>query len=71
MFKEAPLPYPSNSNLKLSVSIWLAEEYGSVLLVGHGIMNRLLAKELHKQGWQVELSPSSKHWAFGVYEYAT
>ena len=53
------------------VLMQLAEEHGSVLLVGHGVMNRLLAKELRKQGWRAETSLGSKHWAFGVYEYAT
>ncbi len=52
------------------VLMQLAEEHGSVLLVGHGVMNRLLAKALRKHSWQTEISPSSKHWAFGVYEYA-
>ena len=49
------------------VLIQLAEEHGSVLLVGHGGMNRLLAKELRKQGWIVEIAQSSEHWGFGVY----
>lgn len=47
----------------------LAAEHGSVLLVGHGVMNRLLAKALRKQGWQETQAPGSKHWSFGVYEY--
>lgn len=47
----------------------LAVEHGSVLLVGHGVMNRLLAKALRKQGWQETLTPGSSHWSFGVYEY--
>ncbi|WP_287602465.1 hypothetical protein [Thiothrix sp.] len=107
LFKEAPLPYPSSGNIKLSVSIWavllrvawllgysqnsesfnaasnrakeaagvlmqLAEKHGSVLLVGHGVMNWLLAKELRKQGWAGKTtSQGGKHWGFGVYEYTT
>ena len=53
------------------VLMQLAEEHGSVLLIGHGILNRLLAKELRKQGWRAKISPSSKHWAFGVYKMKT
>lgn len=49
----------------------LAERHSSVLLVGHGIMNRLIAKELISLGWQGPPSPGKKYWEFGVYEYAT
>ena len=104
LFREAPLPYPNNGNIRLPLSAWavllraawflgysqnaesisatrkraeeasrlliqLAKEYGSILLVGHGIINHLLAKELSKQGWMSEAkSPSSRYWGFGVYE---
>lgn len=46
----------------------LAKEYESVLFVGHGIFNRLLAKELKSLGWCGPSNPGSKYWSFGVYE---
>ena len=46
----------------------LAKEHESVLFVGHGIFNRLLAKELKSLGWSGPSNPGSKHWSFGIYE---
>ncbi|MBI3899255.1 MAG: histidine phosphatase family protein [Gammaproteobacteria bacterium] len=40
---------------------------GSVLLVGHGIMNHLIAKELNAMGWRGG-RPQSKYWSVSVYE---
>lgn len=48
----------------------LAQTHDSVLLVGHGVMNRLLAKALRQQGWRQTQAPGSRHWTFGIYEYA-
>ncbi len=44
----------------------LARE-GPVLLVGHGIMNRLIAKELIASGWIARGPHRSKHWSTNVY----
>ncbi len=41
----------------------------SVLLVGHGFVNKFIAKELLSSGWQGPSSPGKKYWEFGVYEY--
>jgi broad specificity phosphatase PhoE len=49
----------------------IAAESGSVLLVGHGFVNRFIAKELLSSGWQGPANPGQKHWEFGVYECAT
>jgi len=46
----------------------LAKTHSSVLFVGHGVYNRLLAKELISLGWVGPKSPGSKHWSFGVYK---
>lgn len=46
----------------------LSEKYQQILLVGHGIMNRLIVRELMKNGWSCSKRPSSKYWGFGVYE---
>lgn len=42
-------------------------EKGSVLLVGHGIMNRLIAKELIALGWSGSTKQQSNHWSASVY----
>ncbi|MEZ5536946.1 MAG: histidine phosphatase family protein [Thiolinea sp.] len=46
----------------------IAQQHDSVLFVGHGVFNRILANELRRQGWSGPKNPGSVHWAFGVYE---
>jgi len=38
-----------------------------VILVGHGLMNRLIAKQLRYKHWQGPASPGKKYWKYGVY----
>ena len=45
-----------------------ALEYESVLFVGHGVYNKILAVELRRRGWRGPKNPGSCHWAFGIYE---
>jgi broad specificity phosphatase PhoE len=45
----------------------LARENGSVFLVGHGIMNMLIARKLLALGWAGPMRPAGKHWQFSVY----
>jgi broad specificity phosphatase PhoE len=40
---------------------------GSVVLVGHGGMNTLIAQELRRLGWQGPKQPSLVHWGYAVY----
>jgi len=47
----------------------IAQNRDSVLHVGHGLMNRYIAKELLLNGWQGPANPGNKYWGFGVYEY--
>ncbi|VAW71483.1 hypothetical protein MNBD_GAMMA12-3808 [hydrothermal vent metagenome] len=49
----------------------IAKNDGAVLLVGHGFINRFIAKELLSSGWQGPNSPGRQFWEFGVYEYVT
>lgn len=42
-------------------------ERGTVLLLGHGIMNKMIARELRKRGWQAEKHASSRHWSSAIY----
>ena len=44
---------------------------GHVLLVGHGIMNRLIAKELIALGWAARTNHESKYWSASVYGLQT
>ena len=41
----------------------LAGEHDSVLLLGHGIMNRLLCSELQKIGWSIDAENGSGYWS--------
>jgi len=47
-----------------------AEACGAVVLVGHGLMNILIARRLRIAGWRGPRFPSPQHWTFGVYERA-
>ncbi|MEO0769767.1 MAG: histidine phosphatase family protein [Cyanobacteria bacterium J06649_4] len=40
---------------------------GSVVLVAHGGINRLIAKELRQRGWQGPRLPRSRHWGCTTY----
>ncbi len=42
---------------------------GPVLLVGHGIMNRLIAAQLRAHGWRGPGKPASGHWGASTYTY--
>ena len=39
-----------------------------VALVGHGMMNILIAHHLRAAAWRGPRIPSRKHWQFGIYE---
>ncbi|WP_348959344.1 histidine phosphatase family protein [Enterobacter cloacae complex sp. Mu1197] len=40
---------------------------GPVLLMGHGMINRFIAKELIASGWKEQTSPVTGYWGAGVY----
>nr|MBA2815870.1 40-residue YVTN family beta-propeller repeat-containing protein [Candidatus Pantoea persica] len=42
-------------------------ERGTVLLLGHGLMNKMIARELRKRGWQAEKHASSRYWSSAIY----
>jgi broad specificity phosphatase PhoE len=48
--------------------IEIAEEYQSVVFVGHGIINHFIANELRNRGWIGPKSPSRRNWEYGVYK---
>ena len=39
-----------------------------VLLLGHGIMNRLIAKQLKKSGWKQIETNGERYWSFTIFE---
>lgn len=41
---------------------------GSVLLMGHGVMNQLIARELISLGCKERSRPGRKYWGFGIYK---
>lgn len=47
--------------------IELAQENEKIILVGHGLMNRLIAKQLRINNWQGPVSPGKNFWEYGVY----
>jgi broad specificity phosphatase PhoE len=47
--------------------ISLAREYRSVLVVGHGVFNSLIARRLRALGWSGPLVPPSRYWSVATY----
>lgn len=45
-----------------------ARKHEAVILVGHGIFNRFIAKELGLQGFVTTKRLGSRYWDFGIYE---
>lgn len=46
----------------------IAQLHQQVLLVGHGVFNQLIAKELHKAGWKASKKSPRKHWQYTTYK---
>jgi broad specificity phosphatase PhoE len=63
-FKEAK----SRASDAVEMLTEIARKYESVLFVGHGVYNRILANELRRHGWLGPKNPGSNHWSLGVYE---
>lgn len=47
----------------------LAIKHNSVLLVGHGVYNQLLANDLRASGWIGPKRPKTRHWSYSIYKY--
>jgi len=39
----------------------------TITLLGHGLMNRLIGKELVKRGWKAQSKMGSANWGYGVF----
>ena len=46
----------------------LAQESGTVLLVGHGFLNKFIARYLLKNGWRCVTRPGNDYWSYNIYE---
>jgi len=49
----------------------LAQKQGTVMLVGHGLFNRFIAKALSAQGWHGPSSLGSQYWDYAVFKKPT
>ncbi|MCZ4271114.1 histidine phosphatase family protein [Maritalea porphyrae] len=45
-----------------------AQQHGDVFLLGHGIMNRVLGRELKRRGWRKSSANGSGYWSHMVFE---
>lgn len=48
--------------------ITYANEHHAAILVGHGIFNMMIAKELQKMGWKGKRKTGSSHWNAAAYK---
>jgi broad specificity phosphatase PhoE len=48
----------------------LSKQNETVILTGHGIMNKLIRKELILQKWNETKKVGSKNWDYGVFEFS-
>ena len=46
----------------------IANKNESVIFIGHGILNRLISKELRNRGWSGDTGIKSGHWQFATFE---
>ncbi len=49
--------------------VGLANEHGSVVLVGHAVLNKFIAKELVALNWSGAKKPKKHYWAVNVYRF--
>jgi len=68
---ESKMEISSRVKLACTTLETLAEEHKNILLIGHGIMNRLIAKELLERGWGGEKAPNGKKYhGYSYWEYS-
>lgn len=48
-----------------------AQDHQKIIFVGHGMLNRFIAKALLQDGWVGPKHPGGKYWEFGIYNYET
>ena len=57
----------SRASRAAAMLVDLARAPGPVAVVGHGMINNLIAWHLRALGWRGPRIPSPRHWSFGVY----
>ncbi len=45
-----------------------SKQYGSIVYIGHGLMNRGISNQLLKQGWNQEIKLNSGYWSTSVFK---
>ena len=66
-FKDAKVRAASATDLLVKY----AQEHHQIIFVGHGLLNRFIAKTLLENGWSGPKNPGKQYWQYGVYTYAT
>ena len=59
------------SRLAADELIKLARKNEKILVVGHGLINRLIGQELHRRKWKVAKNEGKRYWEFSSYIYKT
>jgi broad specificity phosphatase PhoE len=49
----------------------LSKNNDTILLVGHGVFNRFIKKELIRNQWKQTKKSGNKNWDYGIFEYQT
>ena len=49
----------------------LSKDNDTILLVGHGVFNRFIRKELIRNQWNQTKKSGSKNWDYGIFECQT
>lgn len=60
----------SRAKIAADILIKYAQEHTSVVLVGHGFFNRLIAKELKRRNWKSDKKINSEHWNCTTYSFS-
>lgn len=63
-YKEAKLRAKKGTDKLIESS----EKEATVTLLGHGLMNRLIGKELVRRGWKSQGKMGSDNWDYGLFE---
>lgn len=65
-------PFKQRVSLAAAKLVQLTHEHDSILLIGHGIINRFLAKELISKGWlDDEALNGNEYYSYKYWEHAT
>ncbi|GKT12065.1 MAG: hypothetical protein ISEC1_P1039 [Thiomicrorhabdus sp.] len=63
-FEEAKIRAENAANRLIK----MAEDHNDILLIGHGLLNKFIAKQLLSEGWSCSKMLGRKHWEYGIFE---